>query len=744
VSEAVRDADHAPAPSSPPVLSGERAAGVLLLRGGPFAGLAVAVVVVAGAVLVPVGLWRPGVALPVILVGLALAWRVSRVVPVRPVPVWSAALAVAVAVGEGLWAVATHGEHVIVRRDAGSYALYAQWIATRHGLPVHADLEAFGGSAALAVKGFTLESPAYFQVVHDGTADVVPQFLGGAPAVFSLGWWVGGWDGLLVMPALVSAVAIFAVAALAARLVGPRWAPLAAGSLAVAFPMIYVARVTYSEPVALALVATAAALVVDATQACAEQRVLGLVSGLTLGAAGLVRVDVLTEVALLLPMIAILAFRRHPAASWLAVGVSVGATAAAASAVLTSRPYLRSIAGPLVPLVTATLALGLASGLLVLVGRLVGRRVGRGAPAPDGARPAAGARPGWGARWAVPAGQVVGALVLLVGAVLTTRPVWLTVRQLEGAGASFVAGLQESQHLPVDGARTYAEWSMFWVMWWLGPALVLLAWLGFAAAATRIVRWLLSGGGSGGRSGGGSGGGVSDPPGWLVPLVVGVGSSVLTLWRPGITPDHPWADRRLVPVLLPTFVIVGTGVVAWAVRQARRRFPATLLVLGVATGVAALLAPPLVTAAPLAWQRTERGELGVVRSICAQLRPGDIVLAIDNRGFNEWPQVIRGVCGYPAAALRDENVALPEPQLRASAQRLAELARQRGRRLVLLAAGEAPDQVFARLGLPARQGAHLVTTEDPRLLTRPPLGSTRLKFSVWLAPWEPAVGDGTS
>lgn len=334
------------------------------------------------------------------------------------------------------------------------------------------------------------------------------------------------------------------------------------------------------------------------------------------------------------------------------------------------------------------------------------------------------------------AGQVVGALVLLVGAVLTTRPFWLTVRQLEGAGASFVAGLQESQHLPIDGARTYAEWSMLWVMWWLGPALVLLAWLGFAAMATRTVRWLLSGGGSGG--------GATDPPGWLVPLVVGVGSSVLTLWRPGITPDHPWADRRLVPVLLPTFVIVGTGVVAWAVRQARRRLPATLLVLGVATGVAALLAPPLVTAAPLAQQRTERGELAAVRSICAQLRPGDIVLAVDNRGFNEWPQVIRGVCGYPAAALRDENTALPEQQLRASAQRLAELARQRGRRLVLLAAGEAPDQLFTRLGLPARQVAQLVTTEDPRLLTRPPLGSTRLKFSVWLAPWEPAVGDGSN
>jgi hypothetical protein len=42
---------------------------------------------------------------------------------------------------------------VVLGRDAGSYALYAQWIATRHGLPVDAHLDAFGGVAALAVPG---------------------------------------------------------------------------------------------------------------------------------------------------------------------------------------------------------------------------------------------------------------------------------------------------------------------------------------------------------------------------------------------------------------------------------------------------------------------------------------------------------------------------------------------------------------------------------------------------------------
>jgi hypothetical protein len=44
-------------------------------------------------------------------------------------------------------------------------------------------------------------------------------------------------------------------------------------------------------------------------------------------------------------------------------------------------------------------------------------------------------------------------------------------------------------------------------------------------------------------------------PRWLAPAAVGVAATALILYRPAITPDHPWADRRLVPVVLPTVVL---------------------------------------------------------------------------------------------------------------------------------------------------------------------------------------------
>ncbi len=321
--------------------------------------------------------------------------------------------------------------------------------------------------------------------------------------------------------------------------------------------------------------------------------------------------------------------------------------------------------------------------------------------------------------------------MLLLGLALATRPLWQTVHQsADDPGVPFVGRLQAAQGQPVDGSRTYAEWSLAWLTWWAGPALVIGAWVTFAVLSGRAVRWLLAGGRP--RS----------MPGWLVPATIGFGSGLLALWRPGITPDHPWADRRLVCVLLPLVVVAGTASLARVVRRARRRFPATLFVLTGVLGVAVVLAPPIIATSSFVGQRTERGELAAVDQVCAALRPGDAVVAVDSRGFNEWPQVIRGICGHPAAALNVHGAPLPPAQLRSSAQRLADLVTRSGGRLVLLTAADDPSaaRVLAGLGLAPREVTHLVTVEDQRRLVTPPWGSARLVIGVWLAPWQPAGG----
>jgi hypothetical protein len=749
----------------------EAAAAIVLMRTGPVAALVVLGVGGLATVLVPAGWWRSAVVVPLLLPVVAGAVWLIRVVPapsagssprsalagghpVGRVPVWTALVSLAIAIAFGVWAGLTRGEHLVLRRDAGSYALFAHWLATRHGLPVDVDLASFGGSAALGLHGFTLGSPGFFEVVTgaDGPGgaigvQVVPQFLLGAPALYSLGWWAAGWTGLFVAPAVIGAFAVLAAAGLAARVVGPRWAPVAAAELALVQPVLHAARSTLSEPPALLLVLAVAALAVDATgrrPGLPGARRLGLLAGAVLGLAGLVRVDVLREVAVAVPVCAVLALRRNRAAVPFAAAALAGVGLSMVPAWFVSRPYLYLVGASLRPLVLATVGLtGLSAFMLWFVrgrfvrGRFVRGRLFRGrlarAVAPAGS--VTGSRAGPLAdRWLPTAAAFV---VVGVATALAARPLWMTARQdVDDSAVPLIASLQNQQGLPVDGTRTYAERSVEWLLWYVGPLTATAAVLATAVLAARAVRWWRAGG-------------TGAAPEWLLPLGVAFGSVTLTLYRPGITPDHPWADRRLVPVALPAMVLAATAATAWVVERimgAGRGSPGRwrwLRPLAPAVGavlLGALLWPAAQATLPLAGQRTERGEPGAVADVCAALRPGDVVVAVEDaaggiRAQNEWVQVVRGVCGHPSAAL----VTSPGDRPPALA-RLGALVSSAGGRLVLLTASENDEGAsgpLVELGLAPRRATFLRTLEDQHLLARRPFDVDALVIDVWVAVWEP-------
>ncbi|MGZ4602341.1 MAG: hypothetical protein ACXV0U_01950 [Kineosporiaceae bacterium] len=777
--------------ASTPTLRGETIAGAVLWRAGPGGALGVAAVGVAAAVLVPLHLWQPIVALPVLALLGAVGWRLLRLVPARPTPVWASGLTVLLAAGFTAWAAHTHGEQVVLRRDAGSYALFAQWLATRHGLPIDGHLDAFGGAPALGVPGFTLASPGFFQVPGGDGAAVVPQFLLGAPAAFSLGWWAtGGWTGLFLVPALLGGLGLLGAGAVTARLVGPRWAPLAVAALGLAQPVLEAARTTFSEPAALVLVLGAAAVAVDAVAQDVPR--LGLLAGGLAGLAGLVRVDALREVALLVPVCALLALRGSRAAVPMALAALAGTVLAAVPAVALSRPYLEVVEDSLKPLVVAMVVLTALGAAVLAVARIRCRphappaaghadrssrdaRVethaarttspsraasGRGEVAvrerhgddrtdvPDQpgshdqreVRDQRGLHDHGGCGGALRdlgwAPIVAGGLVVAAGVLLATRPWWSVAHQgADDPGVRGLEDLQRQQGLPVDGTRTYAEQSLIWVAWYTGVAAIVLAWGTFTVVAARATRWWLD------TRGTAPGSGAVRAPGWLLPAAVGLGSTVLTLYRPGITPDHPWADRRIVVVVLPTIVIAAVAAVAWIVRAARRRAPAPLLALAAVAGVAVLVVPPAWTTAPVALLSTERGEPQAANAVCAALHPGDAVVALGggdadggpDRSTNEWPQVVRGVCGLPSAVLVTEPDRAP-----AALDRLADLVHRAGGRLVLLAAvdgRDSPPSALTRLGLHPTLAVRRSTFEAPHWLMRPAAETRPLGIEVWTAPW---------
>jgi hypothetical protein len=760
--------------SGTPSLRGERVAGALLWRGGPAAAFAVTAVALSAAVLVPAGLWTPVVALPVLLVLGAVGWRLLRLVPVRPAPVWTAGLTVALAAGFGAWAALTRAEQVVLRRDSGTYALYAHWIATRHGLPVDPQLDAFGGAAkVLGIPGVTLASPGFFEVsgvdlLGHGGPVVLPQFLVGAPALYSLGWWGAGWTGLFVAPAVVGALALLAFGGLTARLVGARWAPLAVAALGLAQPVLHAARATWSEAPALLLLLAAVALAVDALSG--DDVRLARLAGLLAGLAGLVRVDSVREVALLVAVCALLVLRGSRVALPMAVAALGGAAVAAVPAVAYSLPYLEINRDSILPLVAGTVVLAAFLAVAVLLARRGGepatptvlpaeRTAAASVLTPAGASttaaagtpgtpvPAPGSRAGGSGEseqaapaerpaWRRPLPLALGAVVALTGLALASRPWWLVGHQTAtGRGLS---DLQQQLGLPVDATRTYAEQSVHWVAWYTGPVALVLALATLTVLGVLAGVWWQRPRSQGAR-----------PPAWLLPAALGFSSSVLVLYRPGITPDHPWADRRLVTTVLPTVALAAVAAVAWSVRTLRRRLPTPIFPVAATAGAAVLLWPAWSGTAPVALLSTERGETAAVAAVCASLQPGDVVVALSggdrdggpDRSTNEWPEAVRGVCGHPML-----SVITParDPALQRSAlERLDALASAAGHRLVVLSATDGdgtPPQHLLDLGLRPRRVVRVETTEDRHELARPGAGSSYLLVEMWTAPWSSRAG----
>ena len=678
------------------------------------------------------GWWSPWVAWPVAIgVAVAAGWCVRGIPPVR-MPVAAMVALVAVVAGFAVWAGATHSEQVLPRRDAASNFQAAVSLATTHSRVVPVDPESVGGAGVLDLEGVTLASPAFFEVGSSAAPAVQPQFVVGPAVVYAYGWWAGGAGLALLLPAVAMGLALLALGLLVARVVGP-WAGVATAAVTgILFPVLHTARATYSEPLAM-LTLTAGLLAVTlavaagrdgaesggpvpgvgfvgerssqgmvVTRAPLRSLVLrdasaraGLLAGLLVGGTGLVRVDALREAVLLLPVLALgAAFgARWP---WPALaGLGGSLLVAAVVAVGLSWEYVAAIAASLVPLLALGVLVGGASWLLLVLWRR-GHRL-----------------PPVLARW-LP--DVAAVLVVVVGLYLASRPLWQVVRQdPDDAGARYVAGMQLRQGLPVDGGRTYAEQTVVWLCWYVGPVALVVALAVLAVLVRRAVSSAQSR--------------LVDA--WLPALLVAAGSTLLTLVRPGITPDHPWADRRLLVALPLVVALVGTGL-AWALRRTAGTDRAWVghVVAGVVG--AAVVLPAWVTTLPHRSGGVERGSLAAVDAVCQGVDSEiDVVLAVDSRAANEWPQVVRGMCGAPTlsttAALRADP-----PRLAATVRAAEEQVALRGRRLVLLSA-DSPDPI-TRLGADPVLTADTTVREDEHVLEQRPSHTDPLPIRVWLAP----------
>jgi len=649
------------------------------------------------------------------------------------VPWWAVAGTVAVAVVFAGWQVWMRTEQIIYLRDPATYLQVGYWLAHHGSLPVPQSAAAFGDA-----HGLSFATSNYYP---RGTG-IVPQFMTGYPMVIAAAVWLGGVPAALVLTPLIGGCAILSFGGLAGRLAGPRWAPAAAAVLALCLPQQYTSRTTFSEPLAEILLFGGLSLLADSLLADSllpgsllpgratagkytaakygADRILAAVAGLTLGLTIFVRLDGLSDILPVVPFLGLLLAARRRQAIPFGIGLVVGVGYGLVDGYVFSRPYLDLEAPSLHPLALITAAVVVCTVLGIAAGR--NQRL----------RGMLRRKQAMAVRWLPDAAAVLTVLMFVAFAV---RPlVQIVAGETDPTSIAYVAELQRLAHLPIDGKQQYYQDSLYWVIWYIGLPAVLLGAFGLAALVRRSVRALLT---------------WRDPDItvriWALPLMIALWVILTVLWRPAVSPDQPWASRRLVPFVLPGLILGAIWTAAWLkTRVQPSQSPASQSPasqssarLGSAATawccVAALVIPtvwttfgislsPRPTAHGMAFKRVGAGELQAVRGLCHAIGSGASVVILDQLTADRFAQIVRGMCDTPAAVLSN-----PTQATVTAAESGIEKA---GRRPVLLAQSEAE---LAPYGGSPRAVVNLLTTQEAHLLTSPPTRTWGIHYTVWMS-----------
>jgi hypothetical protein len=625
-----------------------------------------------------------------------LCYFATRQLPNTRTPWWTVAATVAIAVVFAAWQIADRTEQIIYLRDPATYLQVGYWIAHHGSLPIPNEAAAFGGPH----PGLSFASVNYYP----RGSGIVPQFMTGMPVVLAASIWLGGVKAALVTTPLIGACAVLSFGGLTARLAGPRWAPAAAAVLALTSPEQYTSRSTFSEPLAQVLLFGGLCLLADSliVKRQSQDKVLAALAGLALGLTIFVRIDGLSDILPAVPFLGVLIAARRRQAIPFGAGLVIGVGYGLADGYLRSRPYLDLEAPSLRPLAAIT--------ALVIVLTAVGVAV-TASPKARTRLKSIHSKTNW-----LPAAAAILTVGIFVA--FAIRPLVQTVRgETNPTSIAYVAELQKLAGLPVDGRQQYYQDSLYWVIWYLGVPAVLLAAFGLAVLARRTVHAVLT---------------WKDPTTQIrvlaLPLMIAIWVIVTVLWRPAVSPDQPWASRRLVPFVLPGIILGAIWASAWLTKRVDNRRIAAAVA---SCCAAALLIPTAltnfdfgvehgrITAHGMAFRRIGSGELTAVNKLCAAIGPGASVVILDQLTADRFAQLVRGMCDTPAAVVTDK----------ADVREVVSGIESAGRRPVLLAEYQS--------SLTPREVVNLLTTQEAHNLTSPPTRTWFIHYTVWMSRYPP-------
>ncbi|MCU1526576.1 MAG: hypothetical protein JWP75_339, partial [Frondihabitans sp.] len=254
---------------------------------------------------------------------------------------------------------------------------------------------------------------------------------------------------------------------------------------------------------------------------------------------------------------------------------------------------------------------------------------------------------------------VLAILIPLIFLFWALRPNFITYHYNPSPDVqNFIRSIQTNTGLPLDGSRSYDEYSLYWFVWYFGVTFVFAVVFGMSAVVYRAIR--------------------SRRAGLLVFSVLTLGVALLYLNRINIAPDQMWAFRRVLPIVAPGFIIAAVYVMKWLGSRRNR------IAIGASGAIGALVVagtlgawnPHLFTTTEYSNQATE------LRTICQQIGNAKSVVLID-RASNSYALSLKTFCGVDTVSLYTNTVvgqsaATTQEQLTATQDSLAKLEKRLG------------------------------------------------------------------
>ena len=600
--------------------------------------------------------------------------------------------AIAVAVAQLAWNGVDASRHVAADRDPGVYVLVGKWLAQHGSLVVPA-------TKLWPIPGplFSLSSGGVYQMPN-GTVQF--QFAHLLSVLLAEADNLGGDRLMFRVPAVLGALGLCAVYAVGCRLVRRPWLVLAAlTALAVCLPELNVTRDAFSEPATQVLLWGGILLVLRAYET--GRGSVAFVAGLFLGGTVMTHIDAIIYLAPLPILCAIgwLISRRWSHRRPLAGPIGWGLLGVVPPAVLATFDVQRRAGLYYDDLSSQMHALYL---LLAVTITLAVVFVGLWSARPELAHRASVYAAEHRGAWAVALGWAAGVALLIGWALRPAKAVFGP----SGPAATVVGQIQTGLGLPLQPDRTYAEQTLRWFEWYIGPVALALGIIGLGILVTWAVKY----------------GRVTA----VVLLVVLGGVVALYLWQPSITPDQIFVTRRYVTSALPLFLLAAAfalDVGADAVlRHAQTWTWARPMA---AVGAASLIVFPLGTTSPVRNFHSQASWLPMIEHVCSVLGPqAAIVFPAGDYDGATLPLTLADWCQLPSATLLGPE---PSQALVPTAQDL----QRSGRVLWVLAWSKAEvSRVLPGLS-PTLLGTAVSTEELERTLESPPENYATVVLNIY-------------